>query len=359
MDKLQFIDLQELGLRLGAAALALILIWIVRRIIARSLLPRLTKIAGQSDSTIDDILLDAVKTPFRLAMIAVSIYAAVAIMSPSGVSTFVDQLVQSLLVTGLFLVFYSTIGVVMKSRVILSNITGIKIDDQLVPFIRTGLQVLVVALGAITVLQIWTDVGSLIAGLGIGGLAFALAAEDTVANLFGFTTIVGDQPLRVGEFIKTPDVSGIVEHVGFRSTRIRQLDQAVVTIPNSALASSVVTNWSRLSKRRLNMTIGVTYDTTSEQMRTLVERLKELLKAREQVDEESVMVLFNNFGGSSLDVQLICYIHIADWYEFNQEQEAIMLQVMELVEELGLGFAFPSQSIYIEQMPQPSGSIEQ
>ncbi len=112
---------------------------------------------------------------------------------------------------------------------------------------------------------------------------FSLAAQDTVSNLFGFTTIVGDQPFIVGEFIKTPDAEGIVEHVGVRSTRLRQLDQAYVTVPNNKLASSAILNWSRLSKRRLNTILSIRYSATSDQIRDLCQRIRDLLNARDSV----------------------------------------------------------------------------
>src|SRR5262249_35855949 len=122
-------------------------------------------------------------------------------------------------------------------------------------------KLLFIVLAVLVIVQEWGyDPSGLIAGLGIGGLAISLAAQDTVKNLFGFTTIVGDQPFTVGDFIKTADVEGTVEHVGVRSTRIRRQDQAYVTVPNSVLANSAILNWSRLSKRWIDMTLRITYD---------------------------------------------------------------------------------------------------
>ena len=353
METLQNIDVQDLVLRLVLTALALAAIWMLRRAVTRLLMPLLRRLVGRSRLDVDDVLVDAIRLPVRLLIIALGIYVAALILSPDGLSAFIENLVRSLVIAALFVVLYKAVGLVTRSSPIVADLTGLRIDAQLLPFVRTALQVVLVAIAVVIVLQEWDyDVGGLIAGLGLGGLAFALAAEDTVANLFGFTTIVGDRPLAVGEFIVTPDVEGIVEHVGFRSTRIRTLDRAIVTIPNSKLASSVVTNWSRLKDRRLNMTLGLAYDTTSDQMRTLLERLKALLRSREHVIEDTITVLFTGFGDSALEVLVRCYIALPDWTAFMEEQQAILLTIMDTMKELGLSFAPSGQAVQIEVVPQ-------
>jgi MscS family membrane protein len=214
-----------------------------------------------------------------------------------------------------------------------------------------------VAFAAVIIIDEWGyDVNGLVAGLGIGGLAIALAAQDTLANLFGFTTIVGDSPFVEDEYIVTPDVEGVVESVGLRSTRIRQLDQAIVTIPNSKLSGSAITNWSRLYKRRINFVLGITYDATSHQMDELLKLLREMLTRREKVDPDSVVVYFINFGDSALEILVRCYVFESDWGRFTAEREAVNLAVMDIVESLGLSIAFPSQSIYVENIPALTGS---
>ncbi len=355
MEALQNIDMQDLILRILLTIVAVLVIWQLRRAVFRIVLPLLRQYAKRNSWDVDDLLRDAIRTPVRLLIIALGIYVAALILSADGVPSFIDHLTRSLVIVALFSVLYKIVGLLTRSTTIVSGATGLKIDDQLLPFVRTALQVVLVALAVVITLQEWEyDVGGLIAGLGLGGLAFALAAEDTVANLFGFTTIVGDRPLLQGEFIVTPDVSGVVERVGFRSTRIRQMDQAIVTIPNSALANSVITNWSRLEKRWVNMTIGVTYHTTPDQMRALLARLEQLLKDHEDVDPDSVTVLFMNFGDSALEVLVRAYMRIADWTVFQKTRQGVMLEIMDIVADLGLSFAFPSQSLYIEQAPPGS-----
>ncbi len=350
MDSLFARPLEEIGLRLALAAGALVIIFALPRLIARLIGPLLQRIAAREAQNGEGDLLDALTTPIRLVMIALGLYVAAALLLPKGVPEFVQQLSRTLIIISLFSLLYKMVGRFTRSTRLLAGLTGLRIDEQLLPFLRTGIQIVLVALAIVIVLQEWKyDVNGLIAGLGLSGLAFALAAEDTVANLFGFTTIVGDRPLTVGEYIATPDVSGTVERVGFRSTRIRQPDQAVVTIPNSKLASSVITNWSRLSKRRLDFTLGLDYGPTSAQMRALLDRLETLLRSRERVEATSIQVLFTGFKENSLDVRLICFIRHKDWLDFMREQQEIMLQIMDIVAALGLDYANPNRPLIVEQ----------
>ncbi|MBZ0299682.1 MAG: mechanosensitive ion channel family protein, partial [Anaerolineae bacterium] len=250
-----------------------------------------------------------------------------------------------------FLTLYNAVDLIVASSLRVRHITGLALDEQLVPFLRVAFKIVIIALAVVVLLQEWEyDVSGLIAGLGLGGLAFSLAAQDTVSNLFAFTTIVSDRPFVVGEFIVTPQVEGIVEQVGVRNVRIRRLDQAFVTIPNSKLTDGPVTNWSRLQKRWVNFTLGVTYSTTSSDMRVLLHRIREMLLTVEKVDSNSIVVLFTDFGDSALNILVRCYIYEPDWVKFNEIKQDINLQIMDIVADLGLSIAFPSRSLYIENL---------
>ena len=225
------------------------------------------------------------------------------------------------------------------------------IPDRLLPFLNTVVKYVIIALGAIFVLQeLDFDVAALIASLGVVGIGISLASQDTVGNLFGFAAIVSDDPFKVGDFVRTPDVTGIVEHVGMRSTRIRQLDQVLATVPNNLLTNAIVMNLSRMEKRRLDVTLTFTYSSTSQQLRAAIAAIRDLLQKTDNVDPESVIVHFVDFNSSSLDVRIICQVLLADWREFTALKEALLLEIMGIAEELDISFAFPSRSIYIEDM---------
>ncbi len=358
MFELEFInnlprEFRNLALRVLLAVLALLIIWLLRRLLsALILLPLRRLVIERTKTQIDDILLTAVETPIRLLVVAIGVAVAGQILSADGATIeFMTHLSRTFVILAVIFTLHNAADLVVASSTRLRYLTGIRLDDQLIPFLRTGLKIILVALAIVVLLQEWEyDVSGLIAGLGLGGLAFSLAAQDTVANLFAFTTIVSDRPFVVGEFIKTADVEGIVEQVGVRNVRIRQLDQAYVTIPNAKLTSGAITNWSRLQKRWINFTLGVTYSTTSDQMRVLVHRIREMLNAQEKVDPESIVVLFTEFGDSALNVLVRCYIWEPDWVKFHEHKQDINLRIMDIVADLGLSIAFPSRSLYIENL---------
>jgi MscS family membrane protein len=347
-------NVQVLVINLMAIAAALVVIWIMRSFVLRFLLSSIQRIAGRTTFTHDDQIVSAIERPLRIAVVGVGILVLTAILNfTPDVDLFAENLGKALLFAATTFFFYNLVDVVGISSTTLRSITGLQVADRLLPFMRTVVKVFIVVMGFLIVLETFGyDSTGLIASFGIVGLAFSLAAQDTAANVFGFTAIVSDNPFEVGDYIVSGDFAGTVEQVGVRSTRIRKLDQSLVNVPNSKLTDSAVTNWSRLTKRRMDFMIGLTYDTNAEQMREVVDGLRDLLKAQEDVDPESVIVHFVEFGGSSLDIRLIAYFFIVDWGEFTAKREYVNLQIMELIESMGLGFAFPSRSLYIETLPR-------
>lgn len=347
-------EVRMLILRALALALAFLIIWLLRRVITSIIMVPIRSLINRTASKIDNRIFDAIRPSINMIVISVSFVLAANIILPNDVwfVNLIGVIARVLIIFAVIQLLYKMVDYIAPSSVHLMSMTGVNVEERLMPFIRVGAKVTIIAVGATIILQeLGYDVSALIAGLGIGGLGLSLAAQDTVANLFGFVSIVADSPFDVGDYIVTPNGEGIVEHVGIRSTNLRQLDQAVVSIPNNQLANNPITNWSRLSKRRLDFMMGVTYATEISQMQVLLDRVREMLARREKVDPESVVVYFQNFGASSLDVLVRCYIFIADWAEFQAEKELINLEIMGIVDELGLSMAFPSQSLYIENLP--------
>ncbi len=326
-----------------------LIIVLVRRIVLRIFMLPLRAFTRRTRIRYDDQLLDFLETPINFGIIALGLMIGVSVAELSaGLVNFFSHLARSLIIVGFTLSLVRLASQISFGKGQLGDLIGIKIDDKLLPFLRTGLRIVILAISAIILLQEWGyDASGVIAGLGIGGLALALAAKDTVENLFGFSSIITDKPFSVGEFIVTPAATGIVEHVGIRSTRIRQLDQALVIVPNSKLAASKILNWSRAEKRRLDITLGISYEARSTDLRQLMARLRQLLEETEDVDTGSIIVHFVNFGASTLDVRIICMILHAGWGDFTRVAEGIRLAMMDIVEELGLEIALPSRTVYL------------
>jgi MscS family membrane protein len=194
-------------------------------------------------------------------------------------------------------------------------------------------------------------VASLIAGLGIGGLALALAAQKTVENLFGTLSIGVDQPFREGDFVRIGDVLGTVEAIGLRSTRVRTLDRTVVTIPNGQLADTGAESLTARDRMRLACIVGLIYETTGAQMRAILADLEQVLRAHPKIWPDAVVVKFKEFGQSSLDVEIMAWFQTEDWGEFQGIRQEILLAFMDVVERHGSSFAFPTRTLHIASGP--------
>jgi len=228
--------------------------------------------------------------------------------------------------------------------------TESSLDDQLVPFIAKTLKIFLVLTAVLVVAQnMGYSVSGLIASLGIGGIAVAMAAKDTIANIFGSVMILVDRPFMVGDWIKTSQFEGVVEQVGFRSTRIRTFARTLVNVPNSTLANMVIDNIDQRSERRIKMRIGLTYDTTPAQMKAALAGIEQLLCEHPGVDQKYKLVKFDAFEDSSLSIFLYYFSSSKVWDEYLQVRQEVNLQIMELLESLELEFAFPTQTLHIAQ----------
>ncbi len=347
---------QRILLDLFPFLFAAIVIWLLRWLLTWLLLKPLRIAVSRTESQLDDSLVEACISPLRVAVVGFALILVAGLFSFSAEVVQIAQAVgRSLLIGAVFFALMRIFEVISLQPAAFERLTGITIPERLLPFLNTLLKFLILALGAIFILQEFNfDVAALIASLGVVGIGISLASQNTVSNMFGFAAIVSDNPFKVGDFIRTPAVSGIVESVGVRATRIRQLDQALVSVPNHLLTDAIVVNWSRMQKRRLDLTLAFTYSTSSEQMRALLDDVRALLESRDEIATDSVMVFFNDMNTSSLDVRIICQVLDKDFRAFNSLKETLFLEIMGIAERLEVSFAFPSQSLYIESLPGAS-----
>jgi len=358
MEQLPFLQgfpplIQSIIINLILFIVAIVMVIVLRRILMLILVRPVRSVAKRTPIVSDEIIVDEILSPLRIAIVGFALIITVNLIDfGAEIQQIAETLARTLMIGAGFYALLKIYSIVSLRPALVYQITGLSIPERLLPFLNSIIKSLIIILGGIFILQeLSFDVAALIASLGVVGIGISLASQDTVGNLFGFAAIVTDNPFEVGDFIKTPDVTGIVEKVGMRSTRVRQLDQALVAVPNNLLTNAVVLNWSRLEKRRLNFTIGLTYDSSAQQIRALIQHIRDLLLNAEDVDPETVVVHFVEFGSSSLDILVIAQVLLPDWGEFTARKEDLYLEIMEIVEKLGLSFAFPSQSLYIESMP--------
>ncbi len=239
--------------------------------------------------------------------------------------------------------------------------TDSRLDDLLVPLIRKSLKVLVVAIGLVTVAgSVGIEVAGLLAGLGLGGLAFALAAQDTVSNLFGSVTVLFDRPFQVGDWMKIGSTEGSVEEVGFRSTRIRTFYNSLITLPNSNLINASVDNLGARRYRRWSTRLGIAYDTPPERVDAFCEGIRTLIERHPHTRKDYYHVYFNEFGAASLEILLYVFFVTPDWATELRERHRLATDILRLAHELRVEFAFPTQTLYLRRQdwtaPEAAGA---
>ena len=235
--------------------------------------------------------------------------------------------------------------------------TESKLDDQVIPLASRATKTGIWVIGAVAVIQnLGIDVTGLVAGVGVGSLAFALAAQDTVENLFGSMTIFTDRPFQIGDWVIIDgNIEGVVEEVGFRSTRIRTFTGSVVSVPNAKVANSTVNNMGQRSYRRVKATLGLTYDTSPDAVDQFVEAVRTLLAEHPQVADTTREVHFQGFGDSALEVLMYFFLDVPDWSTELSSRAAIYSEVRRIADRLGVDFAFPSMTVYVERTAADPG----
>lgn len=268
-------------------------------------------------------------------------WASVEKMGIRMISIRVFEVMMSIVIAWIVIRFIKFIALIFHQR---AEQTESKLDDQLVPFFRDLAIMVVVFIDGLIILDnvFGIDVAALLTGLGIGGLAIALAARETLENLFASFTIFLDLPFIVGDTVQVGTTNGDVEKVGFRSTRIRTADGSIITVPNRLMTSQALENQTQRQYRRAKFLIKLTYQTTSEQLRSIITAIQALIDSHPMTSNKRGIVKFDALSDSSLDVMVIFHVETADWRLFNDVKEEINFQIMQIVEEHRAQFAYPT-----------------
>ncbi len=264
------------------------------------------------------------------------------------------------------LVGFRIVDVAADYWAVIAEESDSKLDDQLVPLARTAGKIFVGAIGAIFVLQnLDINITSLIAGLGLGGLAVALAAQDTIKNLLGGATILADKPFQVGDWVIVGDIEGTVEQVGFRSTRIRTFADSLITVPNARMTDTSVNNMGRRTWRRYSTTVGIAYHTDPDRIQAFVEGIRAIVRANQDMRHDYYIVELHSFGDSALNIMVYTFIGAADWNEELRTRHIFNLNIIRLANELQVEFAFPTRTLHLassvegaQEIPPPRSREE-
>ncbi|MGO4887979.1 mechanosensitive ion channel family protein [Anaerobacillus sp. MEB173] len=332
------------------SGLALFIIF--NRFLSRIVIRLISKFVKTVDNAFLNEVLSCFELPLRWFFILLPFYLGIISFdySPS-VEAVITNIYRSLLV----LIFGSGfIKLSSQSSVVFEKITKkfeIDINKILIPFLSKAFQFLLFVLMFLIIAQEWNyDISGFIAGLGLGGLAVALAAQDSLKNLFSGLLIIIEKPMDLGDWIATPSVEGTVEDINFRSTKIRTFAQALVTVPNAQIASEPITNWSKMGKRRITFHLGLKMNTPKDKIEKTLKDIRELLKYHDGVHQETVFVNFDGFNDSDFGIFFYFFTNTTVWGEWLHVKEDINLKIIGILEKNEVSLAYPSQSIYVEEL---------
>ena len=322
---------------------------LLRRVVTHIVFRALRKLADRTTTTLDDELFPALEQPVAALIMAGGIFAALTVLQ---LSPAVDAVVShGAAVAVLGIIFW---GLLRAGAAVLTHVEEIAHARQIgiahfMPLIKKALAALVIVFGVLMGMKsLGVDVGAVLTGLGIGGLAFAFAAQDTIANLFGSFVVVLDRPFKVGDYVRIGASEGTVEDIGLRSTRLRAADRTLVVMPNRTAAAEPIINFTRMPQRRVMQTISLTYRTAPEQMEAILNDIRAILRDDPAVHQLFTAVFFTDYGASSLDIQIQYFTADPDYRRHLATREAVNLKIMRAVAARGLSFAFPTQTLHVE-----------
>jgi MscS family membrane protein len=330
--------------RMGAFAVLAALSLLVRKLAACLI----RKSAGKGEGIPACFLRQAAR-PVGMVVFWGGLYVSLKILGISpGLSAVALKLFLFLVLAGTVWIVWILIDSFASRRCSTDSAAGSRLDNQMVPVLRKLAKILVGAMGAGFFLQmLGYPLSGIIAGLGIGGLAVALAAQDSLSGFFSSIILFMDKPFRVGDFVQIGSTTGTVSEIGLRSTRIRTVGKTLVSIPNKEVVDSIIDNLSERPMRRTEITVGVTYGSTPAMLESLLASLRKLLLDNPDVDDETIIVFFTEFGSSSLNIEMKFFVKTTDFVEWLRIREEINLSVMRAVSEAGMQFAFPTQTIHM------------
>jgi MscS family membrane protein len=312
------------------------------------LIPYIERLASKTKTNLDNLIIEAITKPGGWLVASGTWWFGFELVQFKGaLDKLLDKAVLIVFCYSIVLLAYNFVEILGFYLDRWAKRSDTNLDDQIVDLVKKTLRVSVLAFGLLVSLQsLGLNVMSVLAGLGIGGLALALAAKDTAANFFGSIMILIDRPFKVGDWIKVGEADGTVEQIGLRSTRIRTFYMSQISIPNSLVATVQVDNMGRRPMRRVFLKIGLEYSTPMNKMQDFVKAVREYLKAHKDVDQ-NMHVYFNDYKDSSLEVMVYFFLRVPTWSEELAGREVILGKIYEIAKEVGVGFAFPTRTLHL------------
>lgn len=331
-----------------------ILAYMFKNSFANFIIGSICRVVNKTKFTVEKASFEFSKRPLRVIFISSAVFLAIVSQSSIRLNlplllTFLSKVYRIIILLSLMNFIYAAIPVIINGFEKYTNPDTNVANNTIVLFFTKIVKVIIVILSFLIILgEFGININGLITGVGLGGLTFALAAQDTASNIFGGLVIISDKPFAVGDWIQTSSIEGVVEDITFRSTRIRTFDDALTIVPNSTLASASITNWSKMNKRKIKFFVGLTYNTTPSQIKKIIKNIEQALLEHDDVIDDTILVKLDEFGDSSLNVLVSFFVEQITLPEIKRVKEEINFAVIDIVDYNGSSFAFPSTSVYIE-----------
>ena len=336
---------------IGIILVLIIFALFIRGLFAKFVVNRVRSIVKKTSNHIDDELFEALVPPFKLLPIVLAFLAITLYFDfQSTLGVYLQKTNQTLSTIFIFWLIHQSLIPLSKFFHKLDKL----LSKALVLWLLRSLKYLIIFLGSVAVLDVWgIKVGPVIAGLGLFGVAVALGAQDLFKNLISGIMILLEKRFQIGDVISVPGhTEGTVEHIGFRSILIRKFDSTPITLPNYIFAEAPILNYSNRDHRRINWVIGLEYSSTLDQIKNLTNTITEYISKNENFiinENYKCYVSLEKFNDSSIDILVYCFTATKEWEKYLQVKEELALFIKESIEKIGLNFAFPSRSIYIEK----------
>tara|TARA_A100001015_G_scaffold278471_1_gene338695 strand:+ start:1713 stop:2804 length:1092 start_codon:yes stop_codon:yes gene_type:complete len=355
--KIYFMDVfnqGSLGLTLMEIAILLISLmgaFAIRGLVAKLIVAKIKKIVQKTGNVMDDQLFESLAPPLKLLpLLFIFILTGLLIDPDSKLTLIIEKINRTFVTIFVFWLLHQSLMPLTHAFQKLEEL----LSKTLVIWLTRSLKYLIIFLGVVAVLETWgIKIGPVIAGLGLFGVAVALGAQDLFKNLISGILIITERRFNIGEIISVPNQAmGTVEHIGFRSTLIRQFDTSLISLPNYVFSDSSIINYSKRKYRRINWIIGLEYNSTIEQIKKFTESIIEYLSTDKNFivnDDYKTFVRLDKFNDSSIDILIYTFTSTNDWETYLRIKESLALKIKKDVEKFGLNFAFPSHSIYIEK----------
>ncbi|MBU3146172.1 mechanosensitive ion channel family protein [Clostridium sp. CF012] len=360
-NKIQYVfnDVESYKFKYVGLAIAVFALFVLlKKVFAKYVFKIILRLVNKTRFNADTKIVAAFQKPVTNFFEVLGFYFAFKILTRAGIPISLITIDKFFSSAVIFLITWGIYNLTGESSVLFERMHkayDIKVDKILFPFMSKTLRLVVLALAITIIAEKWGyNIQGFVTGLGLGGLAFALAAKDAAANIIAGIFIILDKPFTIGDWVSSDSLEGSIEDISFRTTKIRAVDQSLIIVPNSKLTNDAVINFSRRGKRRVNLNLELAYRTSRAKLEICVDSIRHMLENHPQVSKEGTLVRFDKFNGTSLDILICFFTDTADYDEYFKIKENVNFALVEILQQQGISMAFKSTSVYVESLPSKS-----